>query len=150
MKDVIILFGEMGSGKNYWGEQLARELNYTFYDGDLVATQEVIERVTRFEMLDRELVLQLVNRLCDAVMEMVPETNGLVVAQALYFDEDRRYIERRLTEQGYNVSFRWIRTPFWRNLKQIYTRPDGLRWVIYWLQNKSWFQEPTHDYIPIR
>lgn len=150
MKNIIILFGEMGSGKNYWGEQIARDMNYTFYDGDLAAPQEVIEKISRFKPLNRELVFHFVNQLCETIIEKAPAAKGLVVGQALYFDEDRKYVAKMLGNLGYNVTFRWVRPPFWRNMKQIYSRPNGSKWVLYWLRNKRWFQKPTHEYILIK
>ncbi len=150
MKNIIVLFGEMGCGKNYWGARVAQEMGYVFYDGDLAAPPEVVEKVSRFKLLDRELILDFVHQLCLVIIDKVPATNGIVVAQALYFDQDRKYIKEELGRLGYHVSFQWVRPPFWRNLKQIYSRPDGFRWVVYWLRNKRWFQKPTHEYILIR
>ncbi len=147
MKHIIILFGEMGCGKNYWGERIAKDLGYVFYDGDLAAPPEIVEKVSRFEALNRELILRFVRELCTVIIEKAPATErGLVVAQALYFDQDRKYVSDLLTGLGYQVTFQWVRPPFWRNLRQIYSRPQGTLWVWYWLRNKSWFEKPTHDY----
>lgn len=146
MKEIIILFGEMGGGKNYHGERLAKEKGYLFLDGDTVADQEMVERVSQFKPLTREIVAAFVARLVTTISILASTFSGMVVAQALYFDEDRLWIEWFFTQLGYDVKFVWIRPSFFRNMKQIYSRPRGFRWVLYWLMNKPWFQKPTHEY----
>jgi gluconate kinase len=145
MKEIIILFGEMGAGKNYHGERLAQCKGYSFYDGDLSATPEMIEKVSQFKSLSRTIIFHFVNRLCANIIEKASLSNGLVVAQALYFDEDRKYLQYTLSRLGYTVRFKWIKPSLWRNLKQIYSRPQGGKWAQYWLMNKFWFEKPTHD-----
>lgn len=145
MKEVTILFGEMGGGKNYHGERLSFILNLPFFDGDEVVTSEMLEKVTKFKPLTREMIINYVNVLANAIADRA-EPNGLIVAQALYFDEDRLFLQKFLSCLGYKVKFIWIKTPFWRNLKQIYSRKNGLRWSIFWLLNKPYFQKPTHEH----
>lgn len=144
-KNIIIFFGEMGAGKNYIGERVAKILDLPFFDGDLVATPEMIEKVKTFKPLNRQIVIKFVEHLANEIDARAKKSNGLIVAQALYFDEDRRFLESYLTRLGYKVQLHWVRTTFFRNLKQIFSRPRGLRWVIYWLSNKMWFQKPTHN-----
>ena len=101
MKHIIILFGEMGCGKNYWGEQIARERGYIFFDGDHAAPPAMVEKVTRFQLLSREQILQFVKELCIIVIEKAASAeSGLVVAQALYFDEDRKFMAQTLINHG--------------------------------------------------
>lgn len=147
MKHIIILFGEMGCGKNYWGERIAKDRGYIFFDGDHAAPPAMVEKVTRFQLLSREQILHFVRELCIVITEKASAAeSGIVVAQALYFDEDRKYMAETLGNLGYRVTFQWVRPPFWRNIRQIYSRPQGSRWVLYWLRNKYWFEQPTHDH----
>jgi gluconate kinase len=146
MKEITILFGEMGGGKNYWGEIIANTMNVPFFDGDDVVTPEMLERVKGFKSLTREMIIRYVNGLANVIADKAEQSNGLVVAQALYLDEDRLFLQKFLQCLGYRVRFIWIKTSFWRNLKQIYSRKSGLRWVFYWLMNKPFFQPPTHHY----
>ena len=146
MKNIIIMFGEMGSGKNYWGKRFASDSGYTFFDGDTVISSEMLARVSKFKGLPRDMIFEYVNKLVEEIANRVEQASGLVVAQALYFDEDRLFLEMFLRNLGYNVRFNWIRPSFWRNLKQIYSRPNGFRWALYWLMNKPFFQKPTHKY----
>lgn len=146
MKKIIILFGEMGAGKNYWGEKLAKEFGYSFFDGDTVVTPEMLERVSKFKSLTRDMITKYVNHLANEIADRAAESTGLIVAQALYSDQDRQFLKTFLQCLDYDVSFKWIRAPFWRNFKQIYSRPNGFRWVLYWLMNKPFFQKPTHNF----
>ena len=150
MKNVFILFGEMGSGKNFWGERLAKLNNYVFYDGDLAAPPEMIEKVINFQPLTREIIASFTQALTKKVLEQADQHPGLVVAQALYFDQDRIQLRHVLEKHGYHVRFYWVHTGFWRNLKQIFSRPRGWKWVIYWLLNKPYFEVPTHGCFEIR
>jgi gluconate kinase len=146
MKNIVILFGEMGCGKNYWGERFAQDLGYQFFDGDTAATPEMVERVVKFKPITREMIIRFVNHLAEEIADRAEKTTGLVVAQALYFDEDRKFLKLFLSSLGYNVVFKWIRPSFWRNLKQIYSRKNGLKWALYLILNKPFFQKPTHEY----
>ncbi len=144
MKTITILFGEMGAGKNFWGEQLAKEENATFFDGDTVATEEMRDRVAKFYPLNKQLIEEFISVLLAAIVMKADDLGNLVVAQALYNNDDREWILSFLTSMGFSVNFVWIKTSFWRNLKQLYSRPRGFWWVIYWLMNKPYFEKPTH------
>lgn len=150
-KDIKILFGEMGGGKNYWGEKIAQDNGYTFLDGDTLATPEMINRVSQFKSMTRKMIIEYIDKLTIAISEQARQANnGLVVAQALYFDEDRKIMRYALTHVGFNVQFIWVKTPFWRNLNQIFSRPEGFKWSLYWLANKPFFQKPTHPHTVIK
>jgi gluconate kinase len=150
MKEIIILFGEMGSGKNYHGEKLAKEKGYLFFDGDDALTSEMRDRVNKFKPISREMILHFISDLLSVIIEKSNDTDtGLVVSQALYFDEDRTFIEYVLRRMGFTVNFKWVKVPFVQNFKQIYSRPKGFRWALYWLMSKPWFQEPSHEYSEI-
>lgn len=150
MKKVVLLFGEMGGGKNYWGIRLAEDAGYDFFDGDTAAPPEMMEKVVNFQPLSREMIVQFVETLKQEILFRAEQSKlGLMVAQALYFDEDRKSIISLLEQEGYSVSAYWIKPPVWRNFRQILSRPHGWRWVLYWLMNKPFFQKPTHDYMII-
>jgi gluconate kinase len=147
VKNIMILFGEMGAGKSYSGKLIAKEMDLTFFDGDTVASSQMIEKVSKFRPLTREMVANFVDTLLQEIEKRASQAPGaLVVAQALYFDQDRVRIYKRLTELGYRVRFYWIKPRFWRNLSQLWSRPKGLQWIWYWLINKPFFQKPTHPY----
>lgn len=144
--NIVILFGEMGGGKNYHGTLLAKHTGANFLDGDTVAPPAMVEKVVNFQPLSREMVFDYIhNHLAKAIVEKANNSPaGLFVAQALYLNEDRLLLQETLENMGFIVDFVWIKPPFWQNLKQLLTRPKGWRWVIYWLMNKFFFQKPTH------
>jgi gluconate kinase len=148
MKEVIILFGEMGSGKNYWGEQLAEEYGYQFLDGDTILSPTMVERVKNFQPLTPKMIEDFVCDLGDAVDDRLDyqDVGGMVLAQALYTNKDRCFLRDYLTKFGYDVKLCWVKVPFWQNAKQLFSRKRGLRWIMYWLMNKPWFETPDHEY----
>jgi hypothetical protein len=143
MKRVIIIYGEMGAGKTYEGKRLAEELNAPFFDGDDCILPDMLACVQEFEpiskaMLDDYIFYRLAPEI-DYQMD-VYGLSVLVVAQALYLREHRQYLMDFLQERGYCVDMREHRVPFWQNLKQLWSRKDGRKWVVYWLMNKPFFQ----------
>lgn len=148
MKDIIILFGEMGSGKNYWGELLVNNMpGFTFFDGDTVATPEMIAKVSKFKPMNRDMIAAYIDVLIEQIEKRAQQSDkGLIVAQALYFDQDRKEIASYFECLGYNVSFYLISVPFFQNMRQLLSRPKGWRWALYWLMNKPFFQTATHKY----
>lgn len=152
--NIYIYFGEMGSGKTYQGKLAAAEDHVKFFDGDDVVPPEMAKLVSNFKPLTREIVHHYVTRILAPEIVLQAKCaslfiNDLVVAQALYTNEDRLYLKEYLELNGFDVSFLWVKPSFWRNLKQIYSRPHGLRWVLYWLLNKPFFQKPEHNYTRI-
>lgn len=141
MKKVLILFGEMGSGKNYWGEKFSQSYGLPFFDGDDVVTEEMRECISKFKPLNKDMIKRFVPLLANAIADRAEE-NGLVVAQALYTKRDREFIRQFLVCLGYDVEMRWIKTSLWRNLKQLYSRKNGMKWIVYWLVHKPFFQAP--------
>lgn len=146
MKTIIVMFGEMGSGKNYHGTKLAKERGYEFLDGDDLLPQEMKDKVANFKPLDRESITQFVNNLGVECMNKLKYSNGLVLAQALYSDSDRKLLASMIRVQGISVQFVWVKPSFAQNIKQIYSRKDGFKWALYWLINKPFFKKPTHFY----
>ncbi len=143
MSDVIILIGEMGSGKTYSGKKLSKELDSAFFDGDTVATPRMVERVSKFKPLDKDIIDDYVyNHLGPEIFNRAEEGH-LVVAQALYRNEHRLWIRRQLEERGHRVFFWLVDTNFLTNLFQLWGRTKGLRWIMYWFLNKPFFQKPN-------
>lgn len=131
MKDVIILVGEMGSGKTYWGKEMSRVMQADFFDGDDVIPSNMKDIVYKFLPLTKAMVDDYVH--CYLAPAIVLERNKsckehLFVAQALYRREHRTFLARYLLDNGVDkVVWRWIHVPFWQNLKQLWSRPNGFR-----------------------
>jgi len=146
MSEVIILFGEMGSGKNYWGAKIAEDKGYLFVDGDDFILPEMLDIVTKFRPIPEELLNAFVIRLSKEVSDLAQKHQGIVLAQALYFNKDREFVANELRKQGHTVQFKWVKVPPLRNMKQLFNRPLGTAWILYWLLNKPWFETPTHEH----
>lgn len=140
-KTVILLYGEMGAGKNYQGSRLADALGFSFLDGDDALPSELVERVRSFKPLTpKQLDAFIQGNLFEAITQSSHPT-GIVVAQALYLRSHRSALIERLRQHGFNVESRRIRVPFWQNVRQLWSRPNGAKWVAYWLLNKPFFQK---------
>lgn len=148
MKVLTILFGEMGGGKNYWGETMHRWFpEYPFFDGDTVVPPEMATSVYKFQPLSRRTIKDYINILiAETEKRLEVSEKGILMAQALYFDEDRIDIKKYFETLGYRVIMYWIKPSWWQNLWQILKRPKGIRWAIYWAFNKPYFQIPTHNH----
>jgi gluconate kinase len=146
MTTITILYGEMGSGKNYQGERLAKKIGAPFLDGDTVLPPTMLERVKAFQPLTEGMLCEFIHlHLYSAILDAVERAKddpptALVVAQALYRQENRTLLCQQLRRLGHDVEFVHVRAPFLQNLRQLWSRPRGLRWVFYWLLNKAFFQ----------
>lgn len=141
-KEITILYGEMGSGKSYRAKMFAESFDMEFLEGDSLATPELIARVSEFRFLSRAVLDDFVHRaLFEGIVVAAEKSErNLMVAQALYSRASRDRLQLQLEERGYKVYFHCVRTPIWRNFRQILTRPRGWRWALYWIMSKPFFQ----------
>lgn len=163
MKAVYILFGEMGSGKSYYAvNKFVNGLEGPapgFLEGDSVLTPEMVERAKNFKHFTKEMVSSFIkDNLYPEIVKLLnqrevhpryPDYKALVVSQALYSNQDRLDLIKMLSDNGIEVMMIWVKPPFLQNLKQLWSRPKGLKWVLYWLLNKPFFQKPTHHCITL-
>lgn len=144
-KTVTILFGEMGSGKSYWGKKLSRTFGDDFFEGDSAIPDDMLEKVNNFQTIPRSMIENYLSILLNEIEYFIEKSSkGLVVSQALYKDSDRLDLANKLKALGYTVNFIWIKVGFIQNMRQLYSRENGLKWVFYWLMSKPFFQNPTH------
>lgn len=146
---VIVFFGEMGSGKSWCAKRFAESAGHEFFEGDSVVTHELLDRSGRFKPIPRGVIREFVQVLSRAVVDRAAATTvpTLVVAQALYLEEDRLAFGRYLEEHGLAVSWQWVRTPIIKHVRNLLTRPKGLRWVGYMLMSKPFFEAPlAHEH----
>lgn len=141
---IFILVGPMGCGKNYVGERIAEQLRYHFVDGDSFISPEMKEKVSRFLPLTVGDIHSFVTkRLIPGIEDALHEhPDGLVVAQALYRTEHRAKIKNYFGDRCQIVL---IETDLWTNLKRLFQRDKGLRWVLYGLWNRMFFQNQGFD-----
>lgn len=152
-KLIILLFGEMGSGKSYLAKSCAPP-EMEFVEGDELVPEYMREAVGKFKPVTADMRKGLVKNLKYTVAKIARDTAGMgvVVSQALYRDEDRReLLDYWHNECCFAVTAYYVKTGSrWQNMRQLLKRPNGWRWVAYWLGSKPWFQEPTHSHIVLR
>ena len=144
MSVVHIFFGEMGSGKSFQAKRFAQHEFMPRLEGDDLCSAEMVDLVSQFKPLSYSLVAELVDRLIMRMGELCETDDALVVSQALYFNDDRLRVSRELEALGHSVVWHWVRPGFFTNMKRLFGRPRGLRWIAYWLLNKPFFDRPTH------
>lgn len=96
---IYLIFGEMGIGKNYVGEKLAKHIGCSFFDGDTVIPPSMLKKVLNFKPLGAEDIDDYVTN------HLIPEIenkyqNELVVAQALYREKHRNQICAHFGEES--------------------------------------------------
>lgn len=146
-KFVIILFGEMGSGKSHLGRKIADREGVPFVEGDRYLPEDMRQAVSKFGVVTADMRARLVDQLVKQVTIWTYAVDGIVLAQALYKAEDRERLHDRLRANGFVVEWAWVKPGFWRNLKQLWGRSKPLRWIGYWLASKPSF-EPPDDALP--
>lgn len=146
MKTVYIFFGEMGCGKSYCASHFAEKHGYHFFEGDSVITPRMKERVANFKPLTRDMIEEYIEALSNAIVDKMQEYEYLVVAQALYINEDREALKLFLESFGCRVRMWLVKVSFWRNIQNLLQRDKPWSWVYYWLINKPFFQKPKHEY----
>lgn len=142
-KSVVIVFGEMGAGKSYVGKRLADDLGFEFVEGDDLLPGYVKETVERFGAMTDTAIDDICSNIYEHVaMRLRFPIKGVVVSQALYKEKHRKELVDAFKKCGYSVAVTWVRAGFWTNLKRLWSRPKGLRWVLYWLASKPFFEKP--------
>ena len=96
-KTVTILFGEMGSGKSYWGKKLSRTFGDDFFEGDSAIPDDMLEKVNNFQTIPRSMIENYLSILLNEIEYFIEKSSkGLVVSQALYKDSDRLDLANKL------------------------------------------------------
>lgn len=150
MKTLYFFFGQVGAGKTYCAKRFAKKIGAHFYDGDDSLSLELRSKVEKVQPLTRSDIYGFItNYLAEDCVRLAESHDVLVVAQALYNEGDRLWLGHTLRRFGIDTIFVHIRTPFWRNLKQLWSRKNGLRWIRMWLISKPWFEQPTHYCVDI-
>jgi gluconate kinase len=150
---IYLLFGEMGVGKNYVGERMARQLGAIFYDGDDAIPEWMWRKIRRFVPpslvdLDRYIAEHLIPMIHNLVVNN--SAYDLVVAQALYRRRHRRMIIDFMEQQKCAIIPVWLVSPsFLVHAGRLLGRERGLRWLTYCLMCKPLFQAPDESALRI-
>lgn len=141
---IYILFGEMGVGKNYVGEKLAKKLNGCFWDGDDAIPEEMKKKVKNFKPLSDEMLTDYVQNLFIPMVQFQVGIPNLVVSQALYKKKHRKMVEEAISD---DIKWIYIKPPSLRvHMSGLLTRPSGWKWMAYCLLSKPFFQKPVGVY----
>lgn len=140
---IYVLFGEMGIGKNYVGERLAKHLDCSFFDGDQVLPARLAEKVKQIRSLSpKEINGFVTGHLIPAIRYVSIIREDVVVAQALYM---RRHRQEIVDTLGGSEKVRLIHLPspsFPTHMGRLYSRRQGFRWMLLGLLSKLFFQKP--------
>lgn len=90
---LLILFGLLGSGKNYIGEILRDDYGMTFYDADTDLPPEMREAILRREIVPDEVRDRFFAVVVKRLAYLSQKDTPLVGAQALYKEKHRQLIQ---------------------------------------------------------
>lgn len=154
MRIVYLLFGQMGAGKTFLGKRHAERIGGTFYDGDDALPPNLKAKVAACRPLTRKEVKDFVQHsLLEEILSRaygLPSDGALVVSQALYCNADRLWLAEQLKARGLDVVFAHIQAPLIRNLKQLWGRSHGLKWIALHLLSRPWFEPPSHFCVELK
>lgn len=148
---IYLLFGEMGVGKNYVGERMARQLGCPFFDGDDAIPDRMMVKIEKFKILSLgDLDSYTQDHLVPAIQDRAFWESDLVVAQALYRRRHRREIVEAIERKWplYDASRNkvvpvWLKPPsLLTHAKRLLGREHGFKWLLYALVTKPFFQKP--------
>lgn len=134
---LIIIFGEMGMGKNFVGELIAQKLGYTFYDGDK-AIRKGVDKLNSPEGVHSFVK----NGLIPAVKAQLETYPNLVVSQALYFQKDREAISEEISK---DTRFVRVNCAPKNQTQRLLQRNSSENWLQYAAISKPYFEEPPVD-----
>lgn len=95
---LLILFGMLGSGKNYIGEILSDGYGMTFYDADRDLPPEMREAIRKREIVPDTVRDHFFDIVVARLAELQEQAPDLVCAQALYKEKHREQIQRAFPE----------------------------------------------------
>jgi gluconokinase len=95
---LLILFGMLGSGKNYIGEMLSDDYGMMFYDADTDLPPEMREAIRKRDIVTDTVRDHFFDIVVARLAELQQQTPDLVCAQALYKEKHREQIKRAFPE----------------------------------------------------
>jgi gluconokinase len=95
---LLIVFGMLGSGKNYIGEILSEDYGMTFYDADTDLPPAMREAIRKREFVPDAARDHFFDIVVERLKELKQKSPDLVCAQALYKEKHRGLIQRAFPE----------------------------------------------------
>jgi len=132
---IRIFYGEMGSGKSYWGKKFAEFEGINFIEGDDFLPEALKHKVDRAQLLTPEEVDSYIRDCLIPALKKIDQPT--IVSQALYRREHRKLISNNVD----NVEWVLITAPFFQHMKQLFSRKHGFKWVVNALLSKVFFEK---------
>lgn len=143
---ITVIFGEMGVGKTYLGQLLAKEAGIRYVEGDDFLPQAQQLKLRRgLPLTVSDIDDYVINGLIPEMEKIAKEQKSFIISQALYFKRHRDLITATFGKK--NVRFVWLPVPIfgiWKQIKQLHRRPRSIFWIIRALISKAWFEKPTN------
>lgn len=99
-----LLFGQIGAGKSYLGEYLAREFGFTFYEGDRDITPAMRHAIAARVPFTPAMRTEFAGILAGRIGQLAHGPAPFCIAQALFKNTERRWIRARFPE----LTFVWV------------------------------------------
>ena len=162
-KTIVILYGQMGSGKSRVGSQLLQlGGNWKFFEGDSLLPwynklfgflcKDVYSWpwwlcFVSFFVKYLSVEYFLTGRFLKGVIRNAIKNSCTVVAQALYFKSHRVWLARQLRKSGFRVLYVHVKTSVEQQHQQLETRRFGFFWKWYAKLNDVHFEPGDDDII---
>jgi gluconate kinase len=134
---IIVLFGLSASGKNFVGETLAQCFSFHFWDADEILTPEMLASIKEKKPFTQEMRNHFIDKVIHTVSLLKTKHENIVVAQALYREQNRRQILKAHPE----AKLVWIRASS-RNITSRLKQRDNEIDEVYANKIMSLFEKP--------
>lgn len=143
---ITLLFGESGVGKTYLGKRLSEKTGVPFVEGDDFLPEQLRKKVEAGQTLTiAEVDSYVVDDFIPAIKKLYKAGTNLIVSQALYMKRHRALFAAVFG--SHNVRPVWVVVPLRQQIKQLWNRKKGLRWIFSTLISKPFFEKPTRPHM---
>lgn len=135
----LLLFGEIGSGKSFIGDLLAREFGLHYHDADTDLPPEIAGAIRRHEPLTDAMRDAFVDRIEARIAVLSSAHSRFVIAQALFRNRHRA----RLLAAFPGLTFVWVQSPSAQIERRLQMRTGHLATTYYASLVNPFFEAPT-------
>ena len=101
----LLLFGQIGAGKSYLGQRLARDFGLTFYEGDHDITPAMRTAIATRAPFTPAMRLEFADLIAHRIATLAAGPPSFCIAQALFKNIERHHIRSHFP----NLTFVWVR-----------------------------------------
>ncbi len=139
------LFGMPAAGKNFVGRVLAEEFDYTFYDGDVDLTQEMIDAIREERPFTDAMRDRFYRSLVDRIAALRVAHWRLAFGQATFKERHRALMHEAFPD----VIFMWVEADPEVRRRRL-ARGGNPVTITYAERIDSLFEPPRHPHVVIR